>query len=84
MPGVAGQRIGPWQPLPAELCTLVPDAIYGDVALDSGHALLLPCANGFVCRDGAADDPVVVAAQPWRSATVLGLGDGYAASTVAR
>lgn len=81
LPGVAGRCTGPWQPLPAALCTLVPAAIYGDLALGSGHALLLPCAAGFVCRDGAPYDPVMVAAQPWRSATVLGLGDGYAALT---
>jgi pyruvate,water dikinase len=81
LPGASGQRTGPWQPLPADLGVLVPNAIYGDVALDSGHALLLSCANGFVCRDGAPYDPVVVAAQPWGCATVLGLGDGYAALT---
>lgn len=79
LPGVAGRRTGPWQPLGAEPWTLVPDAIYGDVALHSGHALLLPCANGFVCRAGAPYDPVVVAAQSWCNATVLGFGDEYVA-----
>ena len=52
-------------------------AILGTEHLDSGWALVLPVADGFVAAAGTPVDPCVVAARAWHRPVVVGLGEAY-------
>jgi hypothetical protein len=54
-----------------------PHTILGAEMLDSGWALALPLADGFVAALGSPFDPLVAAARTWDRPVVVALGDSY-------
>lgn len=77
LPGAAGQAGGPlcrWAASHENGCH---HAILGGEILDSGWALALPVADGFVAAQGSPLDPLVAAARVWQRPVVVGLGDTY-------
>ncbi|HXF63773.1 MAG TPA: PEP-utilizing enzyme [Caldilineaceae bacterium] len=77
LPGVAGLAAGPlrrWASTKKNGCH---EAILGAEALDSGWALGLPLANGFVSAGGSPLDSFVAAARVWHHPVVVGLGAQY-------
>lgn len=53
------------------------NAIVATTLLDSGYALALPLAGGFVAAAGSLCDPFVLVANLWQRPVVVGLGQGY-------
>ena len=77
LPGSSGQALGPLRrrnPLDARACS---GAIVGAMQLDSGWAILLPAAQGFVSACGVPFDPLVAAARLWHTPIITGLGERY-------
>jgi hypothetical protein len=77
LPGVAGHATGPlrrWGTSKKNGCS---GAIVGADVLDSGYALALPIADGFVASGGTPLDPFVAAARMWHHPVVVGLGELY-------
>jgi len=77
LPGVAGHAVGPlrrWGTTKKNGCS---GAIVGAEALDSGYALALPLADGFVAAGGTPLDPFVVAARAWHHPVIVNLGQTY-------
>jgi pyruvate,water dikinase len=75
--GVGGQATGPlcrWAVTQKDGCH---GAILGTPMLDSGWALGLPLAGGFIAAEGSPLDPFVAAACTWRRPVVVGLGAQY-------
>jgi len=77
LPGVSGQVTGPLRRLPEQRTEGCKGAILGVEHLDSGWALALPAAKGFVAAGGTPADPFVAAARAWHRPTVIGLGEAY-------
>jgi len=77
LPGVSGQVTGPLRRLPEQRTEGCKGAILGVEHLDSGWALALPTADGFVAAGGTPADPFVAAARAWHRPTVIGLGEAY-------
>jgi hypothetical protein len=76
--GVAGQAAGPlrhWGGTEQESCS---GAVLASELLDSGHALALPLAIGFVSAAGTPLDPFVAAASAWQHPVIVGMGKSYA------
>ena len=68
LPGVAGEVTGPLRRLQRTTIRELPGCgILGAQCLDSGWALALPTANGFVAAGGTPADPFVMAACAWRT-----------------
>jgi hypothetical protein len=78
LPGVAGQATGPLQRLDETQKDGYSGAVVGAELLDSGCALVLPLANGFVAATGTPLDPFVAAASAWQRPVVIGMGKSYA------
>ncbi len=77
LPGVAGHATGPlrrWGTSKKNGCS---GAIVGAEVLDSGYALALPVADGFVSSGGTPLDPFVAAARMWHHPVIVGLGQRY-------
>jgi pyruvate,water dikinase len=75
--GVGGQATGPlcrWAVTQQNGCH---GAILGAQMLDSGWALALPLAGGFIAAEGSPLDPFVAAARTWHHPVVIGLGAHY-------
>jgi pyruvate,water dikinase len=77
LPGVAGVASGPLHCWTATQKTGDIGAILGAEMLDSGWALALPLADGFVAAAGSPLDPFVAAAWCWYHPVVVGLGPRY-------
>ncbi|MDI9549482.1 MAG: PEP-utilizing enzyme [Chloroflexota bacterium] len=77
LPGVSGLATGPLRRLPEQRTEGCKGAILGVEYLDSGWALALPAAKGFVAAGGTPADPFVAAARAWHRPTVIGLGEAY-------
>lgn len=78
LPGVAGHAAGPlrfWGTSKKNGCS---GAIVGAEVLDSGYALALPLADGFIAAEGTPLDPFVAAARAWNHPVIVGLGRAYA------
>ena len=80
LPGVEGKTTAPlclWEAgtngVERECC----NAVVATTLLDSGYALALPLAKGFVAAAGSPWDPFVVAAHAWQRPVVVGLGKVY-------
>ena len=74
LPGVAGKATGPlclWKATHPQACR---GAMVATELLDSGNALLLPLAAGFVAAAGTPCDSFVVAARSWQHPVVVGMG----------
>ena len=78
LPGVAGRATGPLQRLDETQKNGYRGAVVGSELLDSGCALVLSLANGFVAAAGTPLDPFVAAAAAWQHPVVIGMGKGYA------
>ncbi len=77
LPGVAGQASGPLCRVTAADKNDCPPGILGAEVLDSGWAVTLPLADGFVSALGSPLDPFVAAACTWHRPVVVGLGERY-------
>ncbi len=77
LPGVSGLATGPLRRLADQRAEGCKGAILGVEYLDSGWALALPTAKGFVAAGGTPADPFVAAARAWHRPTVIGLGEAY-------
>lgn len=77
LPGVAGHAGGPLRRWTATRKNGCHHTIMGAEMLDSGWALGLPLADGFVAALGSPLDPLVAAARAWHHPVVVGLGDAY-------
>jgi len=77
LPGVSGQATAPLRRLSDQRADGCKGAILGAEYLDSGWALSLPMADGFVAAGGTPADPFVAAARIWHHPTVIGLGEAY-------
>ena len=75
--GGAGQATAPLRRLADARTDDCRGAILGTEHLDSGWALVLPVADGFVAAAGTPADPCVAAARAWHRPTVVGLGEVY-------
>lgn len=76
--GVAGHATGPlchWGVTEQENCS---GAVIASELLDSGYALILPLATGFVSAAGTPLDPFVAAACAWQHPVIVGMGKSYA------
>jgi len=78
LPAVAGRATGPFRRWGLSKKNGCHHAIVGAEALDSGWALALPQADGFVAAGGTPLDPFVAAARAWHHPVVVGLGSAYA------
>jgi pyruvate,water dikinase len=74
LPGVAGKATAPLSPYDEAAPPASCGAIVATELLDSGFALLLPLATGFVAAAGMPYDPFVVAANAWQRPVAIGLG----------
>jgi hypothetical protein len=77
LPGVAGHASGPLRRWTASRKNGCHHTIMGAEMLDSGWALGLPLADGFVAALGSPLDPLVAAARAWHHPVVVGLGHTY-------
>ena len=77
LPGVSGQATAPLRRLSDHRADGCKGAILGAEHLDSGWALALPMADGFVAASGTPADPLTTAARIWHRPTVVGLGEAY-------
>lgn len=77
LPGVEGTANGPLQLWDANQDGM--DTIVAAQTLDSGLALALPQAAGFVAASGTPYDPFVAVAQRWQRPVGLGLGKHFRA-----
>lgn len=77
VPGVAGHATGPlrrWGETKKNGCS---GAIAGTDVLDSGWALALPLADGFIAAGNSPMDPFVAAARAWHRPVVVELGAAF-------
>ncbi len=81
LPGAAGHATGPlrrWGETKKYGCS---GAILGSEVLDSGWALTLPLADGFVSAGNTPMDPFVAAARAWQRPVMVGLGPAFRSLT---
>ena len=78
LPAVAGHATGPLRRWGLSKKNGCYHAVVGAEVLDSGWALALPQADGFVAAGGTPLDPFVAAARAWHHPVVVGLGPAYA------
>lgn len=77
LPGVAGQATGPLRRWGIHKHNGCNQAILAADMLDSGWALGLPLADGFVAAGGCPMDPFVAAARAWHHPIIVGLGNDF-------
>jgi len=77
LPGGSGHVTAPLRRLSDARANNCRGAILGTEHLDSGWALALPVADGFVAATGTPVDACVAAARAWHRPTVVGLGNVY-------
>ena len=78
LPAVAGHATGPFHRWGLGQQDGCPAAIVGAEVLNSGWALALPPANGFVAAGGTPMDPFVAAAAAWHHPVIVDFGPAYA------
>jgi hypothetical protein len=77
IPAAAGRGRGPLRPWEEDGRDGWAGAILAGEAPESGWALALPVAAGFVAAGGSPLDPLVAAARGWQRPVVVGLGNAY-------
>jgi hypothetical protein len=77
LPAVSGRANGPFHRWGDSSFNGSQPAILGAAALDSGWALALPVAAGFIVAGGTPLDPMATAARAWRHPTVVALHQPY-------